>query len=133
MLRFLMIAIIGWYVFSPIQASIAQAPVPPPLVLKDLPVEEIVKYYATEYHVDSSQLIAVMKCESGGKQTAVGDNGAAHGIFQFHAQTFLSFAERMGEKLDRESAVDQSKMAAWAWANKLQSHWSCAKSLGFVR
>lgn len=88
-------------------------------------VPQLISKYAGIYGSNPHELAAVMKCESGGNQNAIGDGGAAHGIFQFHRSTFSDFEKQMNEKLDIESYNDQIKMAAWAFSTGYQNRWSC--------
>lgn len=117
------ICIVYLAIFSLAQnVVLAQAPQIP---LEKRPIPEMVSYYANEYAVPATTLLRVMKCESSGNQKAIGDNGKAHGIFQFHKPTWDRFTKEMGETLDRESAHDQAKVAAYAFSKGYSNHWSC--------
>lgn len=122
MLRFTMIALALLVVFYQPQATIALAPV---RTLNDYSVPELIEHFASQYGVSSKVLLDVAFCESSYRQSAIGDSGKAKGIFQFHQPTWESFTEKMGEELDRDSAIDQAKVAAWAFSNRLGSHWTC--------
>jgi hypothetical protein len=101
----------------------------PDVALKDKPIPQIVEHFAKEYKTSPTLLVKVMNCESSGRQSAVGDSGKARGIFQFHKPTWDRFTDLMGETLDRENAVDQAKVASWAFAHGYQSHWTCYRTV----
>lgn len=94
-----------------------------PLNQRTLP--EIVTHFADQYHVSTNVMFSVMKCESGGNQKAIGDNGHAFGIYQFHRPTFDGFSKEFGESLDINSAYDQAKLASWAISQGYGYHWTC--------
>lgn len=102
--------------------ALAQAPIVP---IDQRPIPEIVTYYANEYDVPITTLLRVMKCESGGIQSKIGDRGLAHGIFQFHPDTWSDFTGYMGEKLDRENPQHQARVAAWAFSHHYEKRWTC--------
>lgn len=69
---------------------------------------------------------AVIECESGGDNNAIGDHGLARGIAQFHLATFNLFKEMSGMvNLNYYSAKDQRTLLLWALENGLESHWTC--------
>ena len=41
-------------------------------------------------------VVQIVMCESGGRPDAVGDNGKAYGLTQYHSQTFYLHAKRAG-------------------------------------
>lgn len=85
---------------------------------------------AKNYNLDVGVFVATLICESNLVHNAVGDNGLARGVAQFHESTFDHFAVLSGfsglSYLDMES---QLNLMAWAWSNGLQSHWSCYKQV----
>jgi len=124
-LLILFIAIMFW-AFLVISNARAEAP---ELALKDQSIESIVTHFANESDVDPDYLLAVMRCESNGKQSTVGDKGLSRGIFQIQKPTWERFTKEMGEKLDYNSPMDQAKVAAWAFANGHDGEWSTAVSI----
>lgn len=112
-----------------VNPTYAQAPVPLPIPLKDKPLTEIVEYFASQDNVPVNQLLDTMQCESSGQQSARGDGGHAYGIFQFHQPTWDAFSNKMGEQLDINSTYDQAKLAAWAFSQGYQHHWTCFSKL----
>ncbi len=101
--------------------------------IKPPTVQESISTYATQYGISPSKLLLIAKCESGFRQDAIGDKGLAIGIFQFHQTTWDMFSLKMGEHLDIHSYADQAKLAAWAFANNLSTHWSCSKLTHYVK
>ena len=100
------------------------------LGLKNDNVEDIsglIKKYSAQYAVSYDEMTRVMMCESTGKADAVGDNGLAFGLFQFHENTFNLFSKELGEKLDWKNSEHQIKLASWSFANGKQRHWTCYK------
>lgn len=83
-----------------------------------------ISYVAKKYLVDESQLMQVIKCESSYRTNAVGDDGLAYGLLQFHKPTFDKFCEG-----NYYSAKDQLVCAAKMWSQneKNKLHWSCWK------
>ena len=76
--------------------------------------------------VDPAILVEVSRCESNFNNLAVGDHGKARGLFQFWRGTFDTFKEEAGmPQLEYTNENDQIKLAAWAFANQKQSHWTC--------
>lgn len=92
---------------------------------KPLTPQEYIKVYAKEYEVSEKLLLSVAYCESKYNEKAIGDNGKAYGIFQFHRQSFDRFKKELGEDLDYSSAKDQAKLAAFAFSKGYQHHWTC--------
>ena len=89
------------------------------------PINDLIAENSVIYDVPNSTLIKLFKCESDFRENAVGDNGLAYGIAQFHKQTFEAFAKQEGEKLNYHSTYDQIKLTAWAIANGYGDHWTC--------
>lgn len=107
---------------SPIELDV-DIPLPP----KVLSVQETIVKYATVYAAPEKELMVVAFCESGYNPKAVGDGGRARNIYQFHKPTFDSFSRLMGEHLDYNSYNDQTKLAAFIFANypQYKNHWTC--------
>lgn len=83
---------------------------------------------AARHGVSGDRLVAVARCETGGtfNPRAVGDHGTSLGIFQLHSpglrETF--FARGFSDPFD---VAEASEFAAWAFANGLARHWTCAR------
>ncbi len=76
----------------------------------------------------------LIKCESGGNEKAIGDNGKAKGILQFHQGTFDKFGSFYN--LPHDNIWDKDQQIAIAKRmieNGLIFHWrNCAKSLSLL-
>jgi len=108
--------------------SIAKADAPVIPMEKWSP-QSLVSHYAEVYAYDEKTLQAVMRCESQGNQSTVGDGGRSFGIFQIQKETWKRFTKEMGETLDINSKNDQAKVAAWAFANGHGTEWSTYVSI----
>ena len=81
-------------------------------------------------------------CESGNNPSAIGDNGLARGILQFHKKTFIEFAEKYNlypyaEKFEIENfyldSNEQKKLAILILTNEKDGwkHWyKCSLKIG---
>jgi hypothetical protein len=96
----------------------------PELELKDQPIENIVTYFAEVNGLDPKLALAVMRCESGGIQSTVGDKGHSHGIFQYFTDTWERHSKELGETLDINSPFDQAKLATFAIAHGHGNEWT---------
>jgi hypothetical protein len=94
---------------------------------KVLSVKETIQKYAELHQVSAEQLLTVAKCESSYDPKALGDNGKAANIFQYHKATFIGFSKLMGEELDYHSYEDQAKLTAWIWKYhpEYRNQWTC--------
>ncbi len=104
-----------------------------PIPVKPLSVQQYIVKYAQVYHVKEKLLLDVAFCESSFNPKAVGDKGKARNIFQFHFPTWQRFTKEMGEELDYNSYQDQAKVAAYAFSQGYQSHWSCYSKVKMVK
>lgn len=93
-----------------------------PIVLPEPSVKALISHWENVYGVSIDR---IAKCESGYNQSAIGDKGKAHGMFQYHQPTFDSFAKQIGKQMDRENVYDQIEMTAWAFSKGYASHWTC--------
>lgn len=108
-------------------SHIAHADAPSVQIPSD--VKGQIAFYAGVYGYDASTLLSVARCESGFDQKNRGDNGLSIGVFSIQAPTWKRFTKEMGETLDRNSSRDQSKVAAWAFANGHAREWTTYRSL----
>lgn len=100
---------------------------------QDNSVQNTVNYYAQKYRVSGKEMLAVLRCESGLKHEGIyGDHGLAYGIAQFHEATFNSFQSKSGLDLNYRDQNNQIELMAWAFANNLKSHWTCATKNGIL-
>jgi len=96
-------------------------------ILGEKEIQNLILHYSAQYAVSAEEMTRVMMCESSGKADAIGDNGLAFGLFQFHENTFNLFSKELGEKLDWKNPEHQIKLASWSFANGKQRHWTCWK------
>ena len=79
---------------------------------------------------NNTELIdCLIECESGGNTEAVGDNGRANGILQFHLPTFKLFCvNKYGFfESDYKDSLTQRQCCDFMITDGLQTHWSCMK------
>lgn len=83
--------------------------------------------YASMYYAPAEPLLKLATCESNFNPKALGDQGMAFGVFQYHKATFEAFSRLMGQSLDYYSYYDQSKLTSWVWVNhpELMKQWTC--------
>lgn len=100
----------------------------PEIPFEKLPIESIVGIYAEQYGVDPRVGIAVLKCESKGRQNTIGDNGNAKGIFQYWDETwnrhYREFYKLTGIELDKNSPADNARLAMWAFSTGKANEWT---------
>src|SRR3990167_8424475 len=65
-------------------------------------------------HLPPDKFLQVIVCESGGDNTAIGDQGLARGAMQYHKPTFDADAKKFGVVADSYSAKDQIALAGKA-------------------
>jgi len=95
----------------------------------ELSLEEQVVYFSKLYGGDANIISKVMECESGGNQSAVGDEGRSRGVMQFQKPTFDSLSGKIGENLDINSSYDQIKLATWAISNGHGRSWTAYRAI----
>lgn len=117
------------FVFLFTAASLPVKTQAPTIVRPNIPsdVKGMITYYAKEYSAPENELLKVAFCESGYNPKAIGDNGEARNIFQYHRPTFIEYSKLMGETLNYDSAHDQVKLTAWIFKNypKEKIAWTC--------
>lgn len=94
-------------------------------------IEDYLTLEASKRSIDPSIPIRVVDCESDFVIGAVGDNGAALGLPQFHKETFyrmkrLSGEEKMYEYGDERTGL---RMLVWAISEGHGNEWTCYRSL----
>ncbi len=90
-------------------------------------VDYLVDVWAKEYDVSTSDMRAVIQCESGYIHDVYGDHNKAYGLLQFHKNTFLWMSSLEKEKLNYTNPEHQIKLFAWALSTGLGKHWTCYK------
>jgi len=88
-------------------------------------VVDLITLYSRRYGMKESLAVRIAACESQFKTDAVGDNGKAYGVFQFHKPTFEEFSRKFGEELEYTNPEHNIKLAVWALTHGLESHWTC--------
>lgn len=88
-----------------------------------------VQRWARYYQVDIGFALCVAYHESRFDRFAVGDEGAAFGLYQFWLPTWRMLRQQMGlSTQDRRFHVEESvKTALWAFAHGYRSHWAAVK------
>ena len=90
-------------------------------------IERIV-YWAGFYGANPNLLFDVAFCESRLRPDAWNKSdpkGGAKSVFQFLQPTFDAFSKEMKFKGDVWNPDDNIRVAAWAFANGKEKHWSC--------
>lgn len=94
-------------------------------------IERIV-YWSRFYKVSPNLLFDVAMCESRLRPDAWNKSdpkGGAKSIFQFLQPTFDAFSKEMDFKGNVWNVDDNIRVAAWAFANGKESHWTCFTKL----
>lgn len=93
-------------------------------------MKELIEFYADMYGVKKEVALKVAACESEYKTTALGDNGKAYGVFQFHKPTFTEFAKKFGDdSLEYKNVEHSIELAMWAISQGKGAHWTCYRNL----
>lgn len=83
---------------------------------------------AARFGISAEKLKDVLKKESGYSPTAIGDDGAARGIAQYHHQTWVNFSQKYtqeaSEVLTEGNPHDDIKLTAWAFSKGYGRSWS---------
>jgi TolA-binding protein len=88
--------------------------------------EARIGYWCGVYGCNTTQLIRVMYCESGGRTNAKNPSGPYSGLFQFHPNTFAANAARVGiSGANIWNGEHQVQTASWMFANGQASQWEC--------
>jgi soluble lytic murein transglycosylase-like protein len=90
------------------------------------PVPLTISTAANEFGVSPDLMTCIAYRESTLNPLAVGDQGLAHGLFQFHLGTWRWMREMMGEALrdQRFDPLEAARTASWAISQGLGFHWS---------
>lgn len=91
--------------------------------------KELVTKYAQVYNVNSKVMLAMMRCESSGNQSAIGDGGRAKGLYQYHTGTWERIENKLGKDMDINSEHDQVHMTAYALSQGMGSQWTSYRAI----
>lgn len=94
-------------------------------------IDYYIDKYSEEYKVNKYLLHYIIFKESSYNPEAVGDNGKAVGLAQFHPGTWQSFRQQMGldENINlRKNSEEAIRTLAWGLANNYHSHWTAYKN-----
>lgn len=80
---------------------------------------------SSDYSISAPMVKTVLSHESSYNPLAIGDHSLAHGIAQFHEETFDQYEayyyKSTGRHLNYDSSEDQIKLMGWMWKNYPQS------------
>ena len=96
-----------------------------PKTLSTAELKELALKTANKYHLNSSQFLGTIQCESQWNTKAVGDNGTSFGLAQLH------YPERDWGLTVEQAETPQIALEtmAIAWTKGLQLKWSCYRIL----
>lgn len=98
--------------------------------VEEMTVKEQVIYFSNINGVDPNLALSMMMCESKGKQGAKGDGNRASGIFQYWNETWNRHSLKyFGVILDKNSTIDQAKLATAAIAGGDGREWTSYRSI----
>lgn len=99
----------------------------------DYSYDDVVNYL---YSFNNNALVLIAHCESFNLKTnrygirAIGDNGKAYGLLQFHYATFMEFAKRCGMRHPHwKNPYQQIYIANWMIRHGYIRNWSCYRIL----
>lgn len=100
----------------------------------NLTVQEILKEIPPQYGVSVAVAESVTKCESTQNPKAINYHDGGYGkhsvgLWQFQKSTFDSYAKKMGQELDYNSALDQTKVASYMLSKNQGHQWTCYRKL----
>ena len=108
---------------TPQTAPVAQTPSTTP---PSGSIQQIIIDAANSHGVSADYLLSVAKCESTFNPNIVNAYGYT-GLFQYSYSTWANFSVKAGYAgASIFDPVAQANVTAWAFANNLQSNWSCA-------
>ena len=129
MKKIIKLLVLVFIVYTSMSTVSAEAPV---RTLDQYTPRERVAYYAKEYNVSESQMITVIKCESGFNVNAVNWQDShklskgSHGISQFSKQTIEMYGKQIGlENPDPYNPNDAIRVMAYMWSKNQQRQWTC--------
>lgn len=86
-----------------------------------------IRLAARTWGVDEGWLDQIALCESTWTPSAVGDDGEAVGLFQWHEDTWAAFANALDRSKGRENAWAAAFEAAKAVREGHAAWWTCAR------
>ena len=123
------------------QASPAPTPKPAPTPTPTTPQGDGIDhwsgrlaYWCGIYGCDAAKMTEVIRCESGGRQSAYNSVGPYIGIFQFLTSTFNANAARIGiAGANVYNGEHQVQTAAWMFSKGQAWQWpSCSRKAGLL-
>jgi len=97
------------------------------ITLSECFLEPIAPHYVPYVETYGALIDKLVECESGGNPEALGDQGRAHGILQFHQPTFQQFCvDRYGFTDNIWDEETQKNCCAEMLSNGLEGHWTCS-------
>jgi hypothetical protein len=102
--------------------KISTDPLPPKTI------SELIAQYATLYKVSPITMTKVIKCESEGKSSAIGDGGHSYGLVQIHLPSHPEVTKE--QALDPEFAT---QFLAKGIHNKQLHQWTCGRKLAKIK
>ena len=104
-----------------------KTPVDATVGLWEAVIEPATPPYFPYVYTNGSLIEELIRCESGGNPEALGDDGRAHGILQFHAPTFQQYCvEKYGMIDDIWDENIQRECCDRMIIDGGLRHWSCA-------
>lgn len=95
-------------------------------------VDNLITKYADEYNADPARMTEIARCESGFRPDAVSPSGKYVGMYQFHANTWVSNREAMGLDSDpalRANTEEAIKTAAFKMGRDGYGAWPVCSQL----
>lgn len=113
-----------------IGSAIATAPAP---TLDELPIEELIAHFATQYHVDYISMYRTIECETRFRnvQSEIVKNGVreeSYGYSQIHLPSHPNITKE--QSLTPSFAIE---FMAKEFSKGRQWQWTCARKLGFSK
>jgi len=99
------------------------------LALQRSPQEIMVRQMALAFGVEPERAACIVRLESQWDPMAIGDDGAAVGLWQWHLASWRHVRARMGLSLEdrRHDPVASTSVALW-WIRQGYGHWWSASA-----
>jgi hypothetical protein len=99
-----------------------------------LTVQEILKEVPPKYGVKVAVAESVTKCESTHNPKAINYHDGGYGkhsvgLWQYQSSTWNYWSKKYGEKLDINSAYDQTKLASYMLSKNQGHQWTCYRKI----
>ena len=96
-------------------------------------LQEYAVAVAKDEKIDPNMFQKLIACESNWVGEAVGDQGRAIGILQFHRGTFDRFSKEYKLNLDINNSYHQIDLSTRMIADGYLFHWTCAYIIGWLK